>query len=172
VLRCLSVGRFCEKKGFEYLLQACRILKDRSRRFRCQIVRYGELQTKLEVMINDLGLGECVSLVEKMTQDGLATVYPEASIFVLPCLVTENGDRDGIPNVLIEAIASRTAVVSTAVSGISELVEHNFVIFISDGKIVESGTHHDPLDLHGEYAALFRRQGLWNPQEELRVVHG
>jgi glycosyltransferase involved in cell wall biosynthesis len=122
----LSVGRFCEKKGFEYLLQACRILKDRSRRFRCQIVGYGELRSKLEVMINDLGLGECVSLVGKMTQDRLATLYPQASIFVLPCLVTENGDRDGIPNVLIEAMASRTAVVSTAVSGISELVQHNW----------------------------------------------
>jgi glycosyltransferase involved in cell wall biosynthesis len=59
-----------------------------------------------------------------MTQDQLAALYPQASMFVLPCLVTDNGDRDGIPNVLIEAMVSRTAVVSTDVSGISELVEH------------------------------------------------
>jgi ATP-binding cassette subfamily B protein len=48
----------------------------------------------------------------------------------------------------------------------------DFVIFMSDGRIVERGTHHDLLDLDGEYAALFRRQMLWNSQEELKVVHG
>jgi glycosyltransferase involved in cell wall biosynthesis len=62
----------------------------------------------------------------KMTQDQLAALYPQASIFVLPCLVTGNGDRDGIPNVLIEAMASGTPVISTNISGISELVEHKW----------------------------------------------
>ena len=120
----LSVGRFCEKKGFEYLVEACRILKERGRSFRCQIVGYGELQGRLETLIAHLGLRRRVSLIGKMTQDQLAALYPQASMFVLPCLVTGNGDRDGIPNVLIEAMVSRTAVVSTNVSGISELVEH------------------------------------------------
>jgi glycosyltransferase involved in cell wall biosynthesis len=120
----LSVGRFCEKKGFEYLLEACRILKERGRPFRCQIVGYGELQGRLETMIAYFGLRRSVSLVGKMTQDQLAALYPQATMFVLPCLVTDNGDRDGIPNVLIEAMVSRTAVISTDVSGISELVEH------------------------------------------------
>lgn len=120
----LSVGRFCEKKGLEYLIEACRILADRGRSFRCQIVGYGELQGKLEAMIAELGLEGCVSLPGKMTQDQLAALYPRASLFVLPCLVTDNGDRDGIPNVLIEAMASGTPVISTSVSGISELVKH------------------------------------------------
>jgi len=120
----LSVGRFCEKKGFEYLLEACRILKARDRLFRCRIVGYGELQGRLQTRIAHLGLRRCVSLVGKMTQEQLAALYPQASMFVLPCLVTDNGDRDGIPNVLIEAMVSRTAVISTEVSGISELVEH------------------------------------------------
>jgi len=120
----LSVGRFCEKKGFEYLLEACRILKARGRLFRCQIVGYGELQGRLQTMIAHLGLRRSVSLIGKMTQDQLAALYPQASMFVLPCLVTDSGDRDGIPNVLIEAMVSRTTVVSTDISGISELVEH------------------------------------------------
>jgi ATP-binding cassette subfamily B protein len=75
--------------------------------------------------------------------------------------------------------------VSAALERLSErrttlLITHNLeaaqradsVIFISDGRIVERGTHHDLLDLGGEYAALFRRQMLWNPQGELKVVHG
>jgi glycosyltransferase involved in cell wall biosynthesis len=121
----LSVGRFCEKKGFEYLIQSCRLLADRGYSFQCKIVGYGELQNKLEQMILDLELGSFVSLSGKMTQDELATLYPQAGMFVLPCLITDDGDRDGIPNVLIEAMASGTPVISTNVSGIAELIQHN-----------------------------------------------
>lgn len=120
----LSVGRFCQKKGFKHLILACALLKDRGRRFRCQIVGYGELQSDLERMIASLGLTEVVTLPGTMTQDQLAARYPQASIFVLPCLVTDNGDRDGIPNVLIEAMSCGLPVVSTDVSGISELVSN------------------------------------------------
>jgi glycosyltransferase involved in cell wall biosynthesis len=120
----VSVGRFCEKKGFEYLIRACRILADCGCPFHCQIVGYGELQNELERLIEDLGLQEFVELPGTMTQDQLAALYPRASMFVLPCLITGNGDRDGIPNVLIEAMASGVPVISTDVSGISELVRH------------------------------------------------
>jgi len=128
----LSVGRFCEKKGFDYLIQACRLLKDRGRPFRCEIVGYGELQGKLERMIRELDLGDCVRMAGTMTHDQLVALYPQASMFVLPCVVTGSGDRDGIPNVLIEAMVSGTPVISTRVSGISELVEH-----MENGLLVE-----------------------------------
>jgi glycosyltransferase involved in cell wall biosynthesis len=59
-----------------------------------------------------------------MTQDKLIHEYRRADLFVLPCLVTDDGDRDGIPNVLVEAMAMRIPVVSTPVSGIGELVDH------------------------------------------------
>ena len=120
----LSVGRFCEKKGLEYLIQACRLLVDRGYSFSCQIVGYGELQSKFERMIVDLGLQKYVSLPGRMNQDQLADLYQQAGMFVLPCLITDRGDRDGIPNVLFEAMVSAVPVVSTDISGISELVEH------------------------------------------------
>lgn len=120
----LSVGRYCEKKGFEYLIQACRRLADRGFTFHCQIVGYGELQKELQSLIADLGLQDSVFLLGKMKQDQVATLYRQARMFVLPCIVTDQGDRDGIPNVLIEAMASEVPVVSTEVSGISELVKH------------------------------------------------
>ncbi len=120
----LSIGRFCGKKGFPYLIQACRNLKDQGRDFQCQIIGYGELQAELEELIDRLDLGGCVRLPGKMTQNEVIGVYRQASLFVLPCRVTDDGDRDGIPNVLIEAMVSGVPVISTNVSGISELVNH------------------------------------------------
>src|SRR5258706_8652888 len=120
----LSVARFCEKKGLEFLIEACRILVDRGFHFQCQIVGYGALRNKLEKMIVDLALQSRVLLPGRMTQDRLAALYPRASLFVLPCLVTEDGDRDGIPNVLIEAMVCEVPVISTEVAGVPELVEH------------------------------------------------
>ncbi len=120
----LSVGRFCEKKGFPYLIRACGALKDLGMDFRCLIVGYGPMRDELDGLIGELNLRDRVSLADKMTQDDLVDVYRKADVFVLPCLVTGDGDRDGIPNVLIEAMAQRLAVVSTDVSGIGELVSH------------------------------------------------
>lgn len=119
----LSVGRFCEKKGFAYLIQACGRLKQDGRRFVCRIVGFGPLQARLEALIRDLELQDCVFLSGKMTQDKLIQEYRRADLFVLPCLVADDGDRDGIPNVLVEAMAMRIPVVSTPVSGIVELVD-------------------------------------------------
>jgi glycosyltransferase involved in cell wall biosynthesis len=119
----LSVGRLCEKKGFPYLIQACQQLKQWGHSFQCEIVGYGELQNSLQQMIIDLDVADVVSLAGKMDQDELVQIYRRTSIFVLPCQVMENGDRDGIPNVLLEAMAMEIPVVSTNVSGISELVE-------------------------------------------------
>ena len=120
----LSVGRYCEKKGFAYLIRACHRLKQNGRSFVCRIVGFGELQEQLEELIRTLELQDCVFLAGKMTQDKLIREYQRADLFVLPCLVTDDGDRDGIPNVLVEAMAMRIPVVSTSVSGIGELVDH------------------------------------------------
>lgn len=119
----LSVGRFCEKKGFPYLLQACAELKQAGHAFECMIVGYGEMRSQLETMIQDWGLTDVVTLPGKKTQDELVELYNRASLFVLPCLVTDDGDRDGIPNVLLEAMAMELPVVSTDISGIAELVK-------------------------------------------------
>ncbi len=119
----LSVGRFCEKKGFPYLLEACFVLKNKGFKFRCAIVGYGPMQAEIEQQIEAFGIEDIVSLLGKLTQDKLIEVYHEADVFVLPCLVTDDGDRDGIPNVLLEAMAMNVPVVSTDVSGISELIE-------------------------------------------------
>ena len=120
----LSVGRLCEKKGFPYLLQACQILKQKGCQFHCKIVGYGPMKEELEKLIETLEIGDIVSLVGQLAQDEVIKLYAKADIFALPCKITDEGDRDGIPNVLIEAMAMEVPVVSTDISGISELIEH------------------------------------------------
>jgi len=118
----VSVGRFCEKKGLSYLIQACALLKEQKRRFRCRIIGYGELRDQFSALIAELGIGDCVSLEGPFTQDQIREAYSRADAFVLPCVVTDSGDRDGIPNVLLEAMSMGVPVISTGVSGIGELI--------------------------------------------------
>jgi glycosyltransferase involved in cell wall biosynthesis len=123
----LSVGRLVEKKGFDFLIKACRILKNRGHQFRCRIVGGGdgEYQSKLIQLIKDLQLEDDVNLHGAVTQEDLRDIYRHATLFALPCLVVENGDRDGIPNVLVEAMSMQIPVVSTDISGIPELIENH-----------------------------------------------
>src|SRR5256714_215118 len=119
----LSVGRLREKKGFATLIEACRLLRDAGKVVRCKIVGYGEEHGRLAALISRHGLNDAVQLAGKMTQDELIDLYRSASVFALPCQVASDGDRDGIPNVLLEAMAMELAVVSTSVSGIPEVIQ-------------------------------------------------
>ena len=120
----LSVGRMVEKKGFVYLVEACRLLKDRGYDFECLIVGgTGDQTEEIKNVIERLKLGGTVSLHNAVTQEELRKVYEQATIFALPCQVVDDGDRDGIPNVLVEAMAMELPVVSTIISGIPELIE-------------------------------------------------
>ncbi len=121
----LSVGRFVEKKGFACLVKACAILKQRGEPFQCRIVGEADEQTPLlKRLIEELKLEETVLLEEAVTQETLKRIYSECTLFVLPCQIVDNGDRDGIPNVLVEAMSMERPVISTLISGIPELVEH------------------------------------------------
>jgi glycosyltransferase involved in cell wall biosynthesis len=121
----LSVGRLVEKKGFPDLLEACRRLRDRGYRFRCQIVGApGRSAETIASLIGELKLEETVTLRPAVTQEDLRQIYQQAAMFVLPCRIAGNEDRDGIPNVLVEAMAMGLPVVSTTVSGIPELIAH------------------------------------------------
>ena len=120
----LSVGRFVEKKGFPLLIEACRRLKDAGLRFHCRIVGTPDVDSPVVAeLINRYQLQDVVSILPAVSQVELRSYYQDSDIFVLPCLVTDNGDRDGIPNVLAEAMAMELAVVSTQVSGIPEIVD-------------------------------------------------
>lgn len=120
----LAVGRLVEKKGFSHLVQACRLLQDRERPFRCLIVGEGPEQASLAQQISTLGLHDRVILVGAQPQEQLLETLKRATALVLPCVVSVTGDRDGLPTVLLEALAVGLPAISTTLAGIPEIIEH------------------------------------------------
>jgi colanic acid/amylovoran biosynthesis glycosyltransferase len=120
----LSVGRLIEKKGFEFLIEACALLVERGLTFQCRIVGAGPLREALQARIGQHRLRDRVILLGALDQAKILQLYQMNDIFALPCVVARSGDRDGMPVVLIEAMACGLPVVTTAVTGIPELVYH------------------------------------------------
>ena len=117
-----SVGQLKEKKGFKYLLHACQILKSKGYIFNCQIIGEGNLRQELERQIRELSLENLVTLRGALPHESVIEQYRQSTLFVLPCITGSDGDRDGIPNVILEAMAMQLPVVSTHHSGIPEVI--------------------------------------------------
>jgi glycosyltransferase involved in cell wall biosynthesis len=118
-----SIGRLVEKKGFDDLLRALALLASSGRRFTCRIYGDGPLLGPLTRLRDELGLSRCVELMGARDSDEVVAALAHTDVFVLTPRVTEDGDRDGIPNVLVEAMASGVPVVTTSVGGVPELVQ-------------------------------------------------
>jgi glycosyltransferase involved in cell wall biosynthesis len=120
----LAVGRFVEKKGFDQLVEACALLRDQGLSFRCMIVgESGSAQPRIRALIDERNLSTHISLQAPLAQDALRAIYAGAQVFALPCQVMDDGDRDGFPNVIAEAMAMGIPVVTTRISGIPELID-------------------------------------------------
>ena len=121
-LRLLTVGRLVPKKGFGVLLDALAELVATGVDFECRIVGGGPLKTELAERAAQLGLAQRVSFLGALAQTGIVAHYQWADAFVQASVITPDGDRDGIPNSVMEAMASGLAVVASAVAGIPEVV--------------------------------------------------
>jgi len=118
----LTVGRLASIKGFPVLLEACSRLQQDQVPFHLSIVGDGPMRGELKRLAAALGLQGTVSFMGSQTQQSIRELMRQATVFALPCVVDERGDRDGIPVALMEAMASGLPVVTTDVSGIPELV--------------------------------------------------
>ena len=130
-LRILSVGRLVEKKGHVDLIAAAAILQSKGFAIDCQIVGDGPLFAALSEQIAGLGLQDSVHLLGGQPQEKVLNLLREwADVFVLPCVIAQDGDRDGIPVSLAEAMAMELPVVSTDIVGIRELIQPGTGILI------------------------------------------
>ena len=118
----LAVGRFARTKGFDVLLEAARILKDQGFPFKLTLVGAGFQGPKLHWMRRRLGLADVVDMPGFVSHDHLAAMLGTHDMMVVPSVVHASGDRDGIPNVIMEALSHRLPVVATDVCGIPEVV--------------------------------------------------
>jgi glycosyltransferase involved in cell wall biosynthesis len=130
--RILSVGRLVEKKGYDDLLQAVKLLDACGLDFEFVHIGSGELEGSIRKMIGELRLSHRVKLLGTLVHREVLSWYRKSHCVALACKVAGNGDRDGIPNVLVEAMAVGCPVVATRVSAIPELVEHG-----ATGSLVE-----------------------------------
>lgn len=118
----LAVGRLVVKKGFDVLIDALQLLHQRGESFHCTLTGDGPLRDELLARIAEYGLNERVTLNGSRPQPEIIAAMRQSAMVVAPCVVSEEGDRDGLPTVLLEAMALGTPVVSTEVAGIPELV--------------------------------------------------
>lgn len=142
----LAIGRLIEKKGFQDLIEAVRLLRDREVEFRCQIIGEGPLEPALREQITAAGLTSALLLTGPLPQNEVIARLARSALFVLPCVAETGGGMDNLPTVVMEAMAAGLPVVSTAVAGVPEMVEEG-----ATGLLVPE---HEPTALAGAMERL------------------
>jgi colanic acid/amylovoran biosynthesis glycosyltransferase len=152
----LCVAALQPYKGIAVLIEACSRLKATRARFLCEVVGDGRLRGALEDQIARARLGDCVRLRGALRQEEVAALLRQAALVVLPSVVARDGQMEGIPVALMEAMAAELPVIAPAISGVPELIDHGV-----NGLLVEPG---NPDALADAIAALLgdpqRRQEL------------
>ena len=150
----LAVARLIEKKGLPILVEACRHLRDSGFDFRCFIIGQGRQRPQLTKIIKAWELQDRVRLLGAMKQDEVLEWYHSAHLVVLPSVICNSGDREGLPVSIVEALACGLPVVSTPVGGIPEAVKDRY-----NGLLVASG---DPMDLADALQAVIEGGELYS----------
>ena len=164
--RLLTVARLIAKKGIPTVLQALKMLRERGIALEHTLIGDGPDRDRIVPLIGRLGLSGVCRWIGSRPHDVVLAHYRRADLFVLGCEVAANGDRDGIPNVLIESMAMGVPVVTTAVSAIPELVDSG-----RTGLLVPPG---DPESLADAMLTMLTDAGLRRrviPAARERVLH-
>jgi colanic acid/amylovoran biosynthesis glycosyltransferase len=126
----VGIGRLIAKKGFADLIRACRLLAEREKLFRCEIIGEGPLENELREQVQQSGLQNCVTFSGARPQSKIRQRLAAANVFVLPSVVDPDGGSDNLPTVIMEAMATGLPVVSTDVGGIPEMIIENETGFL------------------------------------------
>lgn len=123
----LCVARFVEKKGHRFLIEACEILKNQGLNFRCWLVGKGKLEQQIQKSIKSKKLQDVVEILGPHTHDEVLERFHNSHAYVLPCVEGKNGNKDGLPVAIVEALACGIPVITTPMTGNPEVVidDHN-----------------------------------------------
>ncbi|MBV8101957.1 MAG: glycosyltransferase family 4 protein [Verrucomicrobia bacterium] len=163
-LEMLAIGRLIPKKGFDGLVRACNMLVSKGLQLRCRIVGAGPEHVPLRQLIDQFALSKFVELTGPKAQPEIVELLAQSNLFVFPAVEDGSGDRDNLPTVIIEAMASGLPVIATGLGGIGEIVTHQ-----ANGLIVPEGDADalaDAIAFLAEHADLRKRYG----QNGLAVV--
>lgn len=122
--RLMALGRFVRKKGFDVLLEACHLLESRGIAWELTLGGEGPLGHRLRTLARRLDLDHRVHFPGFVPYEGVPGLLSGADVFIMPSVVDPSGDRDGLPNVIVEALMQRIPVVASDVCGISEVIRH------------------------------------------------
>lgn len=118
----MGVGRFVEKKGFIYLVQAAADLKQRGVRFKVKLIGSGPLEAELKEQVKNRGLSNDFDFLGQRSTEEVRETMAASDVVVVPSITTDNGDMEGLPVVIMEAMASGIPVIASKHSGIPEIV--------------------------------------------------
>ena len=169
-LEIISIGRLIPKKGFEVLVNACNILTSRGLHLRCRIVGSGPEHVPLRQLIDRLGLGNFIELTGPKAQPEIVDLLAQSNLFVFPAVEDGSGDRDNLPTVIIEAMASGLPVVATGLGGIREIVtDQANGLIVAEGDADALATAIGFLAEHAELRKSYGQNGLAVVKEKFRV---
>lgn len=135
----LGVGRLVPKKGFDLLIRAVALVRAAGQECHCRILGDGPEAASLQDLVSQLGLTGVVELAGSRDNREILAILPEADLFVLPCRTDAAGDKDGIPVVLMEAMACGLCCVSGDLDTIRELIqegESGFLVPADDVQVL------------------------------------
>ncbi|MHC4183902.1 MAG: glycosyltransferase [Planctomycetota bacterium] len=150
----LTVARLVEKKGVEFAIRAVAEVITNYPHIEYKIAGDGPLANNLQALIDRLNINDKVTILGFQRQDQVANLMKNADLFLAPSVTSQDGDIEGIPVVIMEAMARGLPVLSTLHSGIPELVE--------DGKSGFLVQERDPMALAEKLTYLLQHQDLWS----------
>ena len=173
-LKIVTVGQLKEKKGFHILIEAMSLLDFP---IQCNIIGEGEEKATLINLIKKYKLESQVTLTDSLTKHELQKEFQEADLFVLPAIISKNGDRDSIPKPINEALAMELPVISTKTIEMRELIKSGAGFIVEPNNIYELAErirYFDKLPLQQkEYMGIYGRGlviGHYNIQDEIKKI--
>ena len=153
-LKIFTVARFAEKKGLKYAVKAMALLKRNTDiDFHYTLAGFGELADELQQLVIELNLSKEVSFIGEINSEQVKSYMQHADVFLQPSVTAKNGDMEGVPVTIMEAMAMGTVVVSTFHSGIPELITHNkHGLLASERDQVAIAQHLESIALDKEHA--------------------